>query len=407
VTLEIAAFGTRLLRVPLQDAVPTPMGRMRERAALFVCVAAPDGAVGWGEVFANWPPGGSRHRRRLLHEVFGPALAQREFASPTAFVAHLERATRLLRLQCDEPGPIDQCIAGLATAAWDLAAVRAGKTLAALLRETLDREDPPAQPQRSTPAPNGSGEVGSGSGGSGSGSGDPPPAVPVYVSGLRPAVADAEVVRWRGAGVAAYKLMVGVRWRDALPVLARIRAREGRSVALMVDANQGWDLAEALAAVAALREFEPAWVEEPLPVDAPLDDWRRLAEATDLPLAGGENLRGERDFDAAIAGGVLRVIQPDVIKWGGVERVASVGRRALRAGLRFCPHYLGGPVGYRASAHVLAATGGDGLLETDANGHLLAGAASMPLRLTAQALAPLEALGPPGPARLHPLPLRG
>ena len=37
------------------------------------------------------------------------------------------------------------------------------------------------------------------------------------------------------------------------------------------------------------------------------------------------------------------------------------------SGLRFCPHYLGGGIGLLASAHLLAAVGGDGALEIDAN----------------------------------------
>jgi D-galactarolactone cycloisomerase len=42
--------------------------------------------------------------------------------------------------------------------------------------------------------------------------------------------------------------------------------------------------------------------------------------------------------------------------------------RAIRAtGLRYCPHYLGGGIGLLASAHLLAAVGGDGILEIDAN----------------------------------------
>ena len=39
----------------------------------------------------------------------------------------------------------------------------------------------------------------------------------------------------------------------------------------------------------------------------------------------------------------------------------------MQAGLRYCPHYLGGGIGLLASAHLLAAAGGDGLLEVDAN----------------------------------------
>jgi L-alanine-DL-glutamate epimerase-like enolase superfamily enzyme len=44
-----------------------------------------------------------------------------------------------------------------------------------------------------------------------------------------------------------------------------------------------------------------------------------------------------------------------------------VARRALTAGATYCPHFLGGGIGLVASAHLLAAAGGPGLLEIDAN----------------------------------------
>src|SRR3546814_5869327 len=49
-------------------------------------------------------------------------------------------------------------------------------------------------------------------------------------------------------------------------------------------------------------------------VDAPAADWARLAEAFPIPLAAGGNLRGEAAFDAAIDGGALSVVQPDVAR---------------------------------------------------------------------------------------------
>ena len=63
----------------------------------------------------------------------------------------------------------------------------------------------------------------------------------------------------------------------------------------------------------------------------------------------------------------VRVLQPDIAKWGGLSKCVPIAREALKTGLRYCPHYLGGGLGLLASAHALAAVGGDGLLEIDAN----------------------------------------
>ena len=71
-------------------------------------------------------------------------------------------------------------------------------------------------------------------------------------------------------------------------------------------------------------------------------------------------------FDAAITAGHLGVIQPDICKWGGISGCFPVAQRAVRAGRRYCPHWLNSGIGLLAAAHVLAAAGGDGLLEHDA-----------------------------------------
>jgi D-galactarolactone cycloisomerase len=62
---------------------------------------------------------------------------------------------------------------------------------------------------------------------------------------------------------------------------------------------------------------------------------------------------------------VLQVIQPDVTKWGGITGNWHVARGAVAAGKRYCPHYFGGGISLLASLHLLAAAGGDGLLEFD------------------------------------------
>jgi L-alanine-DL-glutamate epimerase-like enolase superfamily enzyme len=147
----------------------------------------------------------------------------------------------------------------------------------------------------------------------------------------------------------------------------------------MVDANQAWTLDAAIAMVRALESANLAWLEEPLRADRPWPEWRALRAATRIPLAAGENIAGDAAFDAAIGAGALGVVQPDMAKWGGFSRNVPLARRVLAHGLRVCPHYLGGGVGLLASAHWLAAIGGDGLLEVDANPNPLREATCGPL----------------------------
>ena len=86
-----------------------------------------------------------------------------------------------------------------------------------------------------------------------------------------------------------------------------------------------------------------------------------------MRLAGGENLIGRGAFDAAIRARHLGVVQPDVAKWGGVSGCFAVAQAVMEAGLCYCPHFLGSGIGLAASAHLLAAAGGEGLLEVDVN----------------------------------------
>jgi hypothetical protein len=86
-----------------------------------------------------------------------------------------------------------------------------------------------------------------------------------------------------------------------------------------------------------------------------------------MRLAAGENMASFAGFDAALASKVFGVLQPDLAKWGGFTGCLSVARKIIDQGIHFCPHYLGAGVGLLASAHLLAAAGGDGVLEVDAN----------------------------------------
>ena len=65
------------------------------------------------------------------------------------------------------------------------------------------------------------------------------------------------------------------------------------------------------------------------------------------------------------------MIQPDLCKWGGISGVLPIAQKIITAGKRYCPHYLGGGIGLAASAHLLAAVGGDGMLEIDSNDNSL------------------------------------
>lgn len=319
-----------VFRWPVATPVRTSFGVMRDRPMVLVEAVDEEGMAGWGEVWCNFPAVGAEHRARLVSSVFAPAIVGRSVDDPAALFRELTSASAVLAIQAGEPGPVAQCIAGIDAALWDLAARRAGQPLWKFL-------------------------------------GGSDPRIAVYASGLNPDAPEQLAASKRDAGYTAFKLKVGFgRERDATNLRA-LRDALGGEARLMVDANQAWSLDEALAIQDALAEFRLEWIEEPLRADSPLPHWKRLAQAARAPLAAGENMAGDEPFDAAIASGAFAVLQPDVAKWGGVSGCLPVARRIRAGGLRYCPHFLGGGIGLLASAHLLAAAGGDGMLEIDAN----------------------------------------
>ena len=332
--MRLARLQAFVLRCPISTPVRTSFGTMVDRPALFVRAEDADGAVGWGEAWCNFPTVGAEHRARLLDSVLAPLLLGQAFSGPVQAFDTLTRRTHVLALQTGEHGPLAQTIAGIDLALWDLWARRAGQPLHRLLGST-----------RST--------------------------LPVYASGINPDGPDLVVAAQRAQGYRAFKLKVGFGAQRDLANVAAVRAVLQPGDAFMLDANQAWTLDQALALLPALQDQGLSWLEEPLAADTPWADWQRLRAASALPLAAGENLQGLPSYDAAIASNAFSVLQPDLAKWGGISGTWPVIQRIRAAGLRYCPHYLGAGIGLMASAHVLAAAGGDGLLEVDANPNAL------------------------------------
>jgi D-galactarolactone cycloisomerase len=345
----IARVEAHVFRWPVKVPVRTSFGTMHDRPAVLVRVEDAEGAHGWGEAWCNFPSCGAEHRARLVETVLAPLLVGRSFASPAAAFDELTAKTAVLALQSGEPGPMAQAIAAVDIALHDLAARRAGEPL----WRTLDRHggrdgdrDADADPMPRSARP----------------------AVTVYASGINPEGAGATVAGLRAAGHRAFKLKIGFGADRDLGNLAAARDAAGDDAALMADANQAWDVAEAMGMLERLASFRLGWLEEPLRADRPMHEWHALAKASAIPLAAGENAIGDAAFDAVIASRAIAVVQPDLAKWGGLSGALRVVGRIEAAGLRWCPHYLGAGIGLLASAHLVAARGpASAWLEVDSN----------------------------------------
>lgn len=325
---RIQAFA---FRVPLDTPVATSFGIMTDRPAVLIRIEDAEGGFGFGEVFANWPAAGAEHRARLLERDIAALVLGKNYKTPDALYHALSQQTRIRAVQCGEEGPFAQVIAGLDTALWDLAARRAGLPLRRLLNPNA------------------------------------PDTVGAYASGIHIAAATDIVPRQRALGHQAFKVKVGFDMEQDIAALQDLAASLAPHEQLACDANQAWTRDQAQTFINHLGDINLMWLEEPMAVFTEAPAWRRLADGSGVALAGGENLLGEAAFAQAIQDGCLGVIQPDVAKWGGVTGCTAVAQQALSQGRRYCPHFLGAGVGLTASAEILAAAGGNGLLEVDVN----------------------------------------
>ncbi len=325
--IRIARVEAFAFRVPIAAPIKVAFGTFRDRPAVYIRVTDADGVEGWGEAWCNWPSVGAEHRARLAAD-FGERIVGRDIAEPGYVFRALGAELDVLVLQTAEVGPIAQALAGIDIAVWDLFARKQGVPLCRLLR------------------------------------GEAAGSVPVYATGINPDGPERFALARQAEGHRAFKLKIGFGQALDLCNVRALRQALGGEAELMVDANQALDLEEALRVSELLAPFGLRWLEEPLRVDRPAAEWERLARASRTMLAGGENLRGA-DLLAAAGGEVLRVIQPNITKWGGITGNAPVAAETVKRGKSFCPHVFGGGVALLASLHLLAAAGGDGTLEFD------------------------------------------
>jgi len=140
------------------------------------------------------------------------------------------------------------------------------------------------------------------------------------------------------AGYRHVKLKVGGNLADDVRRCAIAREVIGDDAALMIDANQVWDVPEAIDWVGALAEFKPLWIEEPTSPDDILGHARVRRAVAPIGVATGEHGMNRVLFKQLFQAEAIDYCQLDACRLGSVNEVLAVLFMAAKFGVPVCPH---------------------------------------------------------------------
>lgn len=311
---------------PVKEGVTLGIGRAVKRDAILVKVTTEGGLVGWGESHHGRAPG-------AIAQLINTTLRQLVVGLDASDTVGVWQRIYQRQLVSHGMGQA-ACLAmsGLDQALWDIRGKAVGWPVYKLL-------------------------------------GGKSRAVPAYAGGISlgfqpPQQLVEEAQALVGQGYRALKLRFGDSPRQDMARLAAVRGALGPGIAIMVDANTGYSVADVRAVAPALREADVLWLEEPF---APHDrrSYQSAAQMLQVPLAAGENHFTRFEFNQLIADGAVQILQPDLSKAGGVTEVMRIAAMASAEKLAIHPHTLATGLNMAASLHVLSAIDNGGYFEAD------------------------------------------
>jgi L-fuconate dehydratase len=141
-------------------------------------------------------------------------------------------------------------------------------------------------------------------------------------------------------GWTSFKVKVGADLEDDRRRCTIVRSEIGDSRALMIDANQRWDVSPAIEWVKSLASLRPLWIEEPTSPDDVLGH-AAIAKALaplGIGVATGEHCQNRVVFKQLLQAGAISFCQIDSCRLGGVNEVVAVLLLAAKFGIPVCPH---------------------------------------------------------------------
>lgn len=153
---------------------------------------------------------------------------------------------------------------------------------------------------------------------------------------------DQEIERLASAAVAdgwdAIKIKVGRDRQDDHRRCAAVRRVLGHEHRLLIDANQVWEVEEAIDWVRGLERFEPYWIEEPISPDDILGHARIRRAVAPIRVVTGEHCHNRVMFKQFLQADAIDAVQLDACRLGGVNEVLAVLLLAAAHRKPVCPH---------------------------------------------------------------------
>jgi len=323
--VDVRAYPTSFPVAP-ENRVALGIGTAVKRDAVVVKVTTAGGLVGWGE---------SHHGRAhtAVAKLIETTLRQLVVGMNAADVVGVW--SRIYKMQLASHGMgAGTCLAmsGIDLALWDIRGQAAGMPLYALL-------------------------------------GGARKPVPAYAGGVslgyqEPAKLVEEAAKSLSAGYKAVKLRVGDTPARDIERIRAVRKAFGEDLAILTDANTGYSVADARAAMPAMDELRVGWLEEPFPAHD-YRSYRMAAGFARTPLAAGENHYTRFEFNRVLEDGAISILQPDLSKTGGITEALRIAAMASAWKLPIHPHSSMTGLNHAASIHFLAAIENGGYFEGD------------------------------------------
>ncbi|HJQ60371.1 MAG TPA: mandelate racemase/muconate lactonizing enzyme family protein [Vineibacter sp.] len=310
--MKIIRVESILLGIPFEDhgGIWRMGGARKTFQTLMVRIDTDQGLSGWGEVFTK---NGELALKALFDTHVAPALIGRDATQINAIKRDLER----MHHNFGRVGVMAFCVSAVDLALWDILGQAAGLPLYRLLGGATRSE------------------------------------VPLYASLTRygePGAVAGTVERAVKEGYRAVKLH-----EILVETVFAARGAAGHDIALMLDTNCPWTLAEAKRNAKRMEPCDLMWLEEPTWPPENMQALAELRRSTSIPIAAGENAGSLIDYRVMFEVGAVDFVQPDIAKAHGLSEALKIAALAEAHDVQFMPHcFMIGP-GYVHTLHLAAA----------------------------------------------------